>query len=92
MLNATKDTQSLSHFKRKTSEVLAHLKETGEPIVLTVKGKAELVVQDAESYRRLAELAEKAEMIEFLRKSREDVDAGRTLPMREALDALRKER
>ena len=67
---------------------LAHLKETGEPVVLTVKGKEEVVVQDAEAYRRLAQQAARAEMMEFMRRSIADADAGRLLPAREVIESL----
>jgi prevent-host-death family protein len=88
MLDIAKDIQSLSHFKRKTAEVLARMKETGHPVVLTINGKAELVVQEAAAYQRLVELAERAEMLEFLEESRKDLEAGRTVPAREALEKL----
>jgi PHD/YefM family antitoxin component YafN of YafNO toxin-antitoxin module len=56
------------------------MKEPGNPVVLTVNGKAEVVVQDAAAYQRLLALAEKAGMMEFLREAKADADAGRTAP------------
>jgi prevent-host-death family protein len=91
MSDATKEIHSLSDFKRKTGELLARMKETGNPVVLTIKGKEELVVQDAASYRRLVELAERTEMQEFLKQSKADADAGRTLPAREFVESLGRE-
>jgi prevent-host-death family protein len=88
MLDLAKGIQSLSHFKRNTAEVVKQLKESGNPVVLTVNGKAEVVVQDAAAYQRLLALAEKAEMMEFLREARADADAGRTVPAREFLQSL----
>src|SRR5690242_21392821 len=70
MLDIANDIHSLSHFKRNTPALMKRLKETGNPIVLTVNGKAEVVVQDAAAYQRLAQLAEKAEMIQFLEEDR----------------------
>lgn len=90
MLDIANDIQSLSHFKRKTTELVARMKKTGHPVVLTVNGKAELVVQDAASYQRLRELAEQAEMRQFLEESRQDIEAGRTEPAVEALERLAK--
>ncbi len=58
MINLSKDIHSLTEFKRNTTEFLQRLKETKHPLVLTVNGKAELVVQDAESYQQLLEAAE----------------------------------
>ena len=60
--------------------------------MLTVNGKAEVVVQDAAAYQRLLERAEKAEMIEFLREAKADADAGRTVPAREFLESLGKKK
>jgi prevent-host-death family protein len=88
MLDLANDIQSLSHFKRNSAEMMKRMKQTGNPVVLTVNGKAEVVVQDAEAYQRLSELAEKAEMIAFLSESKKDADAGRTVPAREYLESL----
>jgi len=49
-----RDIHPLTDFKRNTSHFLSQLKETGQPLVLTINGKAELVVQDAASYQKLA--------------------------------------
>src|SRR6266849_178905 len=74
MIDLSQDIHSLSDFKRKTTEFLARMKKSGHPVVLTINGKAELVVQDAASYQRLLALAERAEMMECLRASRGDID------------------
>jgi prevent-host-death family protein len=90
MIDLATDIHSLSDFKRKTAKFMSQMKRTGHPVVLTVNGKAEMVVQDAASYQRLLQLAEQAEMIAFLRESRDDIDAGRTKPALEALEQLAK--
>ncbi|MBI3466490.1 MAG: type II toxin-antitoxin system Phd/YefM family antitoxin [Planctomycetes bacterium] len=90
MIDLSEDIHSLSTFKRNTSEFMTRMKKSGHPVVLTINGKAELVVQDAASYQRLLERAEWAEMRDFLQKSREDIDAGRTVPARAALEGLAK--
>ena len=53
MLDLANDIRSLSDFKRNTVALLDRLRETGGPLVLTVNGKAELVVQDAAAYQAL---------------------------------------
>ena len=90
MIDLSTDIHSLSDFKRKTAKFMTQMKKTGHPVVLTINGKAEMVVQDAASYQRLLELAEQAEMIEFLGASRDDIDAGRTQPALEAMEQLAK--
>jgi len=77
MINLREEIDSLSNFKRNTSEFIEQLKETGKPIVLTINGKAELVVQDAGSYQKLLEIAEKLETIEALKPAIEEMKAGK---------------
>jgi PHD/YefM family antitoxin component YafN of YafNO toxin-antitoxin module len=59
------------------------LKLTGEPVVLTINGKAELVVQDAAAYQKLRQAVEDARVIEGIRQGIEDMLAGRTLDLDE---------
>lgn len=88
MIELTKDIDSLSNFKRKTTDFVSRMKKTGDPIVLTINGKAELVVQDADSYQRLLALAERVDSLEFLRRSLAAADAGKTRPFRKAVQSL----
>ncbi|WP_287326574.1 hypothetical protein [Okeania sp. SIO1F9] len=43
---------------------MQRIKESGNPLILTVNGKAEVVVQDAESYQKLLELVDRIQAIE----------------------------
>lgn len=88
MIDLSQDIHSLSEFKRQTSTFMTHMKKSGNPLVLTVNGKAELVVQDAASYQRLLEMVERVEMMEFLNESLRDVEAGRTQPAVAAIERL----
>jgi prevent-host-death family protein len=92
MLDIANDIQSLSYFKRNSAELMERMKDTGNPVVLTVNGKAEVVIQDAASYQRLMDLANKAEMMEFLLESKRDIDAGRTVDADEFLNSLGKKK
>ncbi len=80
MLNIKNEIDSLSNFKRNTSEFLTQLKRSGKPVVLTINGKAELVVQDAASYQRLMEISEKLETIEALKPAIAEMKAGKGEP------------
>jgi hypothetical protein len=51
------DILSLTEFRRHTKKHMARLHTTGRPEVLTVNGKAKLIVQDAVAYQRLIEQA-----------------------------------
>jgi prevent-host-death family protein len=93
MLDIERGIDSLTNFKRQTAQYLEQLHESGEPIVLTVNGKAQVVVQDVAGYQRLVELAAKAdreETVAAIREGLADVEAGRTKPARAALRNLAK--
>ncbi len=63
------DIGSLTDFARNTRAHLDRLRRTGRPELLTVNGKAEVVVQNAAAYQRLIESLEK-----FKRERREESD------------------
>jgi prevent-host-death family protein len=63
-----RDIQSLNTFKRDTAKFVRQMKRTKAPVVLTVNGKAELVVQDAASYRELLEAKDRIEAIEGIQR------------------------
>jgi prevent-host-death family protein len=85
----TRDGGTLADFQSNAPEFLRRLKETGEPVVLTVDGKAEVVVQDADSYRKLLDEVEQARVIEGIRQGLEDMRAGRTLTLEEFKEHVR---
>ncbi len=92
MLDIAKDIHSLSDFKRNTSEFLEQMRGTGHPVVLTINGKAELVVQDASSYQKLLDRIDELETLEGIQRGLADVQAGRTTPLKEFAKDFRKQR
>jgi prevent-host-death family protein len=90
-MNLSQDIHPLTDFKRNTPEFLRQLKETGNPVVLTINGKAELVVQDAASYQRLFDLAERLETIQAVKDGLASADRGEGSPMDDVFDALTKD-
>jgi prevent-host-death family protein len=89
-LNIAKDIQSLTTFRRKSKQFLKQIKKTKRPIVLTVNGKAEAVVQDAEAYQRLLDIAARADVYEAIRQSEDDIAHGRTRPAEEVFAEFRR--
>ena len=87
-MKITRDIQSLSVFKRDTSKFLKQLKKTKEPIVLTVNGKAEMVVLDAGSYEDYLLEKDRQETIAGIRQGLDDVKAGRTRPAEDVFREL----
>ncbi len=83
MLDLTQDIQSLTTFRRRSADFLKQLKKSKRPVVLTVKGKAAAIVQDAEAYQRLLDIAAAADAREGIRQGLDDIGKGRTRPARE---------
>ncbi len=90
ILDITSDIQSLTTFRRRSGDFMKQLKKNKRPVVLTVKGKAAAVVQDAAAYQRLLDIAARAEAEEGIRQGLEDVAYGRTRPAREVFDQIRR--
>ena len=82
-MNIATDIQSLTAFRRNSAGMMKHLRKNKRPLVLTVNGKAAAVVQDAEAYQRLLDVAGRADAKEGVRQGLEDVSKGRTRPARE---------
>ena len=77
------DIRSLTDFQRNTRAHLRRLKSSGRPEVLTVNGKAELIVQDAAAFE---------DMLDAIRGIQRGLDAmkeGTGKPFRAALDEIR---
>ncbi len=90
MVYLTRDIHSLTDSKRNTSDYVKQLKDTKSPVVLTVNGKAELVVQDAASYQSLLDIVDRIEAIEGIREGLEDMRVGRTRSTADVFADIRK--
>jgi len=90
VVDLSKDILSLTEFKRKTAQCMEQMKETGRPMVLTVNGKAQLIVQDAESYQSILDAMDRAEAIEGIKRGLESVARGEGKPLKQAFAELRR--
>ena len=89
-MDITKDIQPMTTFRNNSAEFLARLKATKKPMVLTVNGRAAAVIQDAQAYQHLLDMAAEANPGEGIRQALEDVARGRTVSAREVFNKLRK--
>jgi hypothetical protein len=72
----TRHIHSLTDFLRHHKAHLARLKQSRLPEVLTVNGKAEIVVQDAESYQDLLDRLHHMETIAAIREGLASAERG----------------
>jgi PHD/YefM family antitoxin component YafN of YafNO toxin-antitoxin module len=84
--------RSVTDFQRNAKDHLARIKRSKTPLVLTVNGRAEVVVQDAVAYQKLLhrveELETELEALNAIRVGLEDKQQGRVRPARAALKRL----
>jgi prevent-host-death family protein len=90
MVDITKDIQPLTAFRNNSVKMMRQLKRTKRPVILTVNGKVEAVVQDAAAYQALLDIAAKASAPEGIRQGLEDVRKRRTRSARGVLSEFRK--
>jgi len=90
MLDITQDIHSLTEFKRDTSRLVRQMKRARRPVVLTVNGRAELVVQDAATYQRMLDRLERVEAIAGIRRGLEQVQRGEGRPAEDFFAQMRR--
>jgi hypothetical protein len=75
---------------RNAPKRLEKMKQTGRPLILTVRGKKEYVIQNANSYQKLLRFLHDLDELSLLRASIKQADEGKTTPMRAAVQRLGK--
>ncbi len=82
--------RSVTEFQRNLKDYVGRLKRKKTPLVLTVNGRAELVVQNAQSYQDLLDRLERAETIAAIRRGMKQIERGEGILLDEAEARLRK--
>ena len=77
-MNITKDISPLTEFKRDSARLIAQIKETGRPQILTVNGKAEIVIQSAKAYEEMVDLLG---TLEKIARAAKEHDEGKGIPV-----------
>ena len=76
-MDITSDIRTLTEFKRDTTRFISNLKDTGRPSVLTVNGKAAVVVMDAEAWQDAQNQIEFARTVAGIRRGLAQAREGR---------------
>ncbi len=79
----------ISYLKANAAEVLAHLAERREPLVITQNGQAKAVLQDVASFE---ETQETLALLKILALGQQDVEVGRVKPVADVAARLRAKR
>lgn len=70
------DILSLTEFTRNAKAMVARVKESGQPLAITVNGTAEVVVLEARRYQELVDELERAQFVSAVRAGISEADRG----------------
>ncbi len=79
----------ISYLKANAAEVLTHLAEQRQPMVITQNGEAKAVLQDVASYE---ETQETLALLKILALGNQDVAAGKVKPISKVVARIRAKR
>ena len=76
----------ISYLKANAAEVLTHLAECREPMVITQNGEAKAVIQDVQSWQ---ETQETLALLKILALGNRDIENGHVKPLSHAVKRIR---
>ena len=77
----------ISYLKAHAAQVLLHLAEQRQPMIITQNGEAKAVLQDVASYE---ETQETLALLKILALGNQDIEAGKTHPLADVVKRLRR--
>jgi len=80
-------TKPISHLKANAAQVVREVVATRAPVVLTQNGVAKVVIQDVASYDATQETMA---LLKILALGNRQIEAGRVMPVRDAIRHLRR--
>ncbi|MEE8058765.1 MAG: type II toxin-antitoxin system Phd/YefM family antitoxin [Pseudomonadales bacterium] len=86
----TSDIYPVSDFNRKPAEHIKRLQETQTPEILTVNGKAAVVMVDPESYDQLIQAADLSRTLEQIALAKSEYKNGQSQSLEQAFNDLKK--
>lgn len=85
------DIYPVADFNRKPSEHIKRVQESKKPELLTVNGKAAVVLVDPESYDEMAKNQDLLDTLKTLAVANEQHENGEALPAKQVFEKLRRE-
>lgn len=79
-MKITRDIQSVTDFKQNAAKFIKQVQETKEPLILTVNGKAAVVIQDADSFEYRESSNDYLETVRDLRLAVAGLDDAKNWP------------
>lgn len=89
MIRFDEDIRSLSEFKRNTAEMISRVRKSKRPMVLTVNGRAALVVHDPAAYQKWLDQKDWDETVAGINEGLAAWEAGDVVSLDEAARIIR---
>ena len=83
------DIHSLTDFNRNAKTYIQQIKQTKNPIAITINGSADLVIQDASEYQQMVEELERSRFMAAMREAELDKKNGRVKGLEVAFAGIR---
>jgi prevent-host-death family protein len=89
VISPTEDIRTIAELQAEPLSLVKQVRKTGRPVIITSKGKADVIMMDAALFEKRLKLVNLARL---LAEGEDDIRAGRTTPAREFFDELRREK
>ena len=86
MMKYSTQIKSISYLKAHAAEIVRHLGDTGEALVITQNGEAKAVIQDIRSYEQIQETMA---LLKILALGERQFEAGQVQPAADVFQRLR---
>jgi predicted transcriptional regulator len=90
MLEVKKDRAARARSDPTSAQYVGRMEHEGRPITLRIDDRPPLVIEDARAYQMLWELVDRIETIAAVREGLEQIEQGRTIPLEELDQRLRR--
>ena len=81
--------KSISYLKAHAAEIIRHLGDKGEPLIITQNGEAKIVIQDIKSFEQTQETLA---LLKILALGSRQVEQGKVVSVSDAISRLRQGR
>ena len=79
----------ISYLKANAAEIIRHLAEDGDPLIITQNGEAKVIIQDIESYEQTQETMA---LLKILALGNRQIEEGKVISAADAINRLREEK
>ena len=85
-MRLSRQIKPISYLKAHAAEIIRHLGDEGDPLIITQNGEAKVIIQDIESYEQTQETMA---LLKILALGNRQIEEGKVILAAEAINRLR---